>query len=58
MARILFHRGEQFRNGVFNKAFHAEDLEKNTVTEVRTAGYKQALYFKWDSFPEVVINRF
>lgn len=47
---FFFHRGEQFRNGVLNKVFHAEDLEKNTVTEIRTTGYKEALYYKMGQF--------
>lgn len=46
----FFHRGEQYRNGTLDKTFHAEDLEKNTTADIKTSGYKQALYYKMGQF--------
>ena len=46
----FFHRGVQIKNAVPDKVFHAQDLEKNTTTNITTSAYKEAIYTKMGAF--------
>ena len=46
----FFHRGRQFKDGVLDKVFSYEELEKGQTAELATAGLSKSLYNRMGEF--------